>query len=170
MVESQQHGDIELTWLEQLGADLRARTQAEYLYTAAAVAAFGGVCWGVAAQPNPKHCLAYAAILAIGLLAAAVSFKIWRDHKVYKDIWRDRVRIVGKLSQRPNSTYIFPDQIKGKPGRGYLSSWLVLLAAAVGAILFCLVFAMDRSVCLWVQDVTMRALHGARQAALWIGR
>ena len=65
MVESQ-HGDIELVWLEQLGADLRARTQAEYLYTAAAVAAFGGVCWGVAAQQN--CCLGYVAVLAIGLL------------------------------------------------------------------------------------------------------
>ena len=145
MVESE-HGDIKLTWLEQLGADLRARTQAEYLYTAAAVAAFGGVCWGVAAQPKPKHCLAYAAMLAIGLLAAAVSFKIWRDHKVYEDIWYERVRIVEELSERPNSADVFPDRIKGEPGRGYLSSWLVLLAAAVGAILFCLVFAMDGSV------------------------
>jgi hypothetical protein len=168
MVESQ-HGDIELVWLEQLGADLRARTQAEYLYTAAAVAAFGGVCWGVAAQQN--CCLGYVAVLAIGLLAVAVWRKIWNDHKVYKDIWRDRVRIVGKLSQRPNSTDIFPDRIKGEPGHGYRSSIAVLLAAAGGAILFCLVFAMDVSVCLWVQDVTMRALHAlARQAALWIGR
>ena len=83
MVKSQQHGDIELTWLEQLGADLRARTQAEYLYTAASVAAFGGVCWGVAAQQN--RCLGYVAVLAIGLLAVAVWRKIWEDHKVYKD-------------------------------------------------------------------------------------
>ena len=140
MVESQQHGDIELTWLEQLGADLRARTQAEYLYTAAAIAGFGGVCWGVAAQQN--HYLGSVAAVAIFLLAVAIGFKIRSDHKAYEVVWRDRVKIVGKLSQRPNSTDIFPDRIKGEPGHGYRSSIAVLLAAAVGAILFCLVFAI----------------------------
>jgi hypothetical protein len=37
---------VQLEWLREQGADLRARTQAEYLYTAAALALFGGVCWG----------------------------------------------------------------------------------------------------------------------------
>ena len=95
---------------------------------------------GVAAQPN--RCLGYVAVLAIGLLAVAVWRKIWEDHKVYKAIWRNRVKIVGKLSQRPNSTDIFPDRIKGEPGHGYRYSIAVLLAAAVGAILFCLVFVI----------------------------
>ena len=115
------------------------RTQAEYLYTAAAVAMFGGVCWGVAAQSN--HSLALVAVLAILMITGAVGFKIWNDHQVYKDIWGDRARIAEKLSERPNSSGILPERIKKpKPGHGYRSSLAVLGAAALGAILFCVKF------------------------------
>jgi hypothetical protein len=37
---------LQQKWLAECGDDLRARTQAEYLYTAAALAMIGGVCWG----------------------------------------------------------------------------------------------------------------------------
>ena len=46
----QERFKVQLEWLKEQGADLRARTQAEYLYTAAALALFGGVCWGITAQ------------------------------------------------------------------------------------------------------------------------
>ena len=43
----QERRDLRIQWVIESGADLRARTQAEYLYTAGALAMFGGVSWGV---------------------------------------------------------------------------------------------------------------------------
>src|ERR1700752_5333979 len=91
-------GDVQLEWLSQLGADLRARTQAEYVFTAAAVAYFGGVCWGLAALNSQPPERVMSAAGAIVLLTLAVTAKIRADHKVYRTTWKDRARIARALS------------------------------------------------------------------------
>jgi hypothetical protein len=77
---------VQLEWLKEQGADLRARTQAEYLYTAAALAFYGGVCWGVGAVPKSGLPVA----IGILIVAVLISGKIAADHRTYSRIWRAR--------------------------------------------------------------------------------
>jgi hypothetical protein len=48
----EQKFNVKLEWLKEQGADLRARTQAEYLFTAAALAFYGGYAGESAQHPN----------------------------------------------------------------------------------------------------------------------
>ena len=139
------HGDvlrIRLAWLAKSGAGLRARTQAEYIYTAAAVAMFGAVCGGVAAQADHllvRKQLSVAAAGVIILVTLAVLLKIWQDHKVYRDIWHNRAENVAALVANLGASSIFPKDVQNsRTGRGYIWSMLVLVVAAVAALVFCL--------------------------------
>jgi len=99
----------QLAWLKECGADLRARTQAEQLYTAAALTLFGGVCWGVASQHRIRTIAA--ALFVITLVTYAVCRKIFEDHKVYLKISASRAKTAKSLESE-GEPYIFPAEIK----------------------------------------------------------
>jgi hypothetical protein len=149
--------EIQLAWLKECGADLRARTQAEYLYTAAALTLFGGVYWGVASQHRLLTIIA--ALFVIALVTYTVCRKIFEDHQIYLDIWASRSNAASNLSE--NIPYIFPEKIKQasngsdhasslrvllkevfEPNKspGYVFSLHVLFLSALGSAIFCLTF------------------------------
>jgi hypothetical protein len=98
---------VQVDWLKEQGADLRARTQAEYLYTAAALALSGGV---IAAQQNgwPRVLVAIVALLIV--------WKIIADHETYRRIWKSRREIIERLEplEPPPKYFIFP-RLEGPP-------------------------------------------------------
>src|SRR2546427_35418 len=92
---------------EDLGEEVRKRRDPEYIYTAAAVGGFGAVSWGVASLSgaNPQRILSgwadppSVAAFLTGGLAAAVIFKIIKDHRVYVELRNEEVRIVSLLAK-----------------------------------------------------------------------
>jgi hypothetical protein len=87
--------EVQLEWLKEQGADLRARTQAEYLYTAAALAFYGGVCWGVATLPKSG----WLAVIVVVIVALLIAWKIDADHWTYRRIWIARGIIIKRLDE-----------------------------------------------------------------------
>jgi hypothetical protein len=125
--------DLEAAWLTELGHDLRARRDAEYLYTAAAVALFGGVAWGVAGP----HGRAFYILTIVGVLAVviAVAYKIRDDLKNYITIWNARTELFKRLSKRAGADEIFRDIINKKPGQGYVFSiWVLAISALLPGV------------------------------------
>ena len=113
LTDEQKKFNVQLEWLKELGADLRARTQAEYLYTAAALALFGGVCWGVAALPKTGCWVA----IGVAAVAVLISWKIAADHETYRTIWKARGIIIKRVEPskppRPEAS-LFPEPERRK--------------------------------------------------------
>ena len=129
---------LEGVWLSELGQDLRARTQAEYVYTAASIAMFGAVCGGVGGQRHHHQSLVFVAAVFILVGALAVTLKIWVNHKKYGKTWEARSLFIDRLSTRQELANLFPNRVrKQKPGRGFWYSLAVLWVPAVFAIIFC---------------------------------
>ncbi len=129
--------DLEAVWLTELGHDLRARRDAEYFYTAAAVALFGGVAWGVAGQHHGRAFYIWT-IVGVFAVAAAVAYKIYADHKNYDTIWSSRRELFKRLSKRPGADEIFSIIKDKKPGKGFAFSILVLLLSALLPVFSCI--------------------------------
>ena len=113
---------VQLEWLKELGADLRARTQAEYLYTAAALALYGGVCWGIAAQQCGRSRVPVA--IGIVIVAVLIVWKIIADHETYRRIWKARGIIVKRLEplELAPEESLFPEQ-KYRPRKRPWVEW-----------------------------------------------
>ncbi|HXN74026.1 MAG TPA: hypothetical protein VN861_15885 [Candidatus Acidoferrales bacterium] len=128
---------------------MRARSEAEHLYTAAAVAGFGAVAWGVAALQSEKYvCRPIyerpAVVAAIGILGVTVAIwsKIVREHKVFEETKEERIRIANLLEPPGGPTRIIPEYMfKESSGRGYVLSIAVLAVAAIAGMSFCLFLA-----------------------------
>jgi hypothetical protein len=128
--------DILLTLFAECSAAMRERSQAEYLYTAAAAANFGAVCWGVAALQAALP----TKVAAIGILvtAAIVTAKIWTQHRRYAEFIKERARIAELLSTLPGASgAISPVFRNAEAGRGALYSIAVLWGFGAAAFLFC---------------------------------
>jgi hypothetical protein len=139
-------GDLQLVLLTDLSVALRARSEPEHLYTAAAVGGFGAVTWGVASlQPEkfssrpPYKRPAGVAIFGTLLVAFAIGVKIYREHKRYAEIKEDRAKIANQLASQQGATGIIPkDYLSPAPGWGFIYSLAVVGLAAAGAIWFCI--------------------------------
>lgn len=138
--------DVQLALLAELGNALRARSEPEHLYTAAAIGSFGAFAWGVAAlRPQDYICRAWykrpavVAIASILIVASLVVYKIFREHRVYRDTKREQARIARRLASLPGATDdLVPEYMKKeKAGRGYLVSVVVVIGPALAAIAFC---------------------------------
>lgn len=137
--------DLDLVLLQELGNSLRARSEAEHLYTAAAVGSFGALAWGVAAlQPERYLTRPFgerpAGVAAIGVLIVAVfiCIKICREHGVYKQTKKEQARIAKRLAAPEGETKIIPEyMLEESAGLGFLYSLLVVAVAAVSAAWFC---------------------------------
>jgi hypothetical protein len=140
------HRDLKLILLTELSSALRARSEPEHLYTAAALGGFGAVAWGVAALQPEKYVSrpVYqrpAAVAALGtlLVAAAIALKIYREHRKFSEIKKEQARIARDLSSSPNASDIIPQiMLSEVPGKGYIWSLVVVITAAVAAVAFCL--------------------------------
>lgn len=123
--------------VDDLSNELRFRGEAQFVYSAATVAGFGGTTWGAAAL-NPNHPTPiWASVVGIALLAAIVIWKIFHDHDLYKTAKLARAEVAQKLRE------IYPDVIpttllNEKAGYGYLWSIGIVVAAAAGSMSFCL--------------------------------
>jgi hypothetical protein len=133
-----------LLLLQELGAALRARSDPEHLYTAAALGSFGAVAWGVAAL-KPQDYLSRpiwtrpGTVAALGILLVALSVvrKIRREHKKYTETKKQYSLVATLLKSLPNGDVI-PNNWTDPAGEGHkYSEWLVMVAAGA-AILFCL--------------------------------
>ena len=133
----QDRRDLRIKWVIESEADLRARTQAEYLYTAGALAMFGGVSWGVLSLQHNAQWAGSIAVLGIPVVAFFIDKKISRDHLEYAKIRRARARLV---RQPDPHRLIVPASIRRpRSGRGYRYSQRVLWAAAGVIVALCLV-------------------------------
>ncbi|MGH9549379.1 MAG: hypothetical protein ACRD3W_08390, partial [Terriglobales bacterium] len=99
--------------LTELGAALRARSEPEHLYTAAALGSFGALAWGVAALQPESYLtrpmwMRPAVIAAIGtaVVASSVVVKIIREHYKFAEIKREQARIAKQLASLPGATDI----------------------------------------------------------------
>jgi hypothetical protein len=141
-------GEILPALFTQITDELRARRDAEHIYTAAAVGSFGAIAWGVAslAGARPLHVsgalLDPAIVASIGslLLAAAVITKIEVEHWKYRDL---RIEL-GRTSERILKVYNLPagylpkGLTSGKAGAGHVWSILIVAGGALLATAFCL--------------------------------
>ena len=117
----EQEFNVQLEWLKELGADLRARTQAEYLYTAAALALFGGV---IAAQQSGRSrvLVAFGVVIVAGLIV----WKIIADHETYRKIWKARGAIIERLEPPPK--YVLFPKLEDRPPKWWVEWGKCLIA------------------------------------------
>jgi len=144
------HKDLQLVLLKELCDAMRARTEPEHLYTAAAVGSFGAVAWGVAAL-KPEQYLARpfylrpAAVGIVGILIVAlgICIKILREHGVYAEAKKALCQIAKQLDSLEGASGMIPAYIlKEEAGSGFRYSIAVVVSAALGAVLFCLSLAI----------------------------
>jgi len=138
------------TFFDDSSAEVRARRIAEYTYTAAAIAAFGALAWGVASvagQHTAMTCngipivdrAVWAAVAAIVLLTLAVTAKIHKEHAHHNRVRHESSRIARKIAELCDIDDFMPTAFKHTTtGWGHLLSVLVLDAGAIGAIGFCI--------------------------------
>lgn len=137
--------ELDFVLVAELGASFRARSQPEYTLTAAAVASFGALAWGVAAT-NPSSFVSKpfvqrpAAIAAIGtgVIAIAIALKIRREFGRYAKIKQEQSQILKRLATPLNSIDLIPKDMLTPAGPGYKGSIGVVIVAAIAGIAFCL--------------------------------
>ena len=133
-----------LAFFAETNMEIRARRMAEYTYTAASVAAFGALAWGVASI-NPecdRQLPVKAAVVAIIIIVGSVFGKIIDEHFKHFRLRKEAIRLAKKITythgidHEKEAPLNFKEPTK--PGTGHLWSALVLELAGLGAILFCL--------------------------------
>jgi FtsH-binding integral membrane protein len=137
-------GEVLLALFIETNTEIRARRLAEYTYTGAAVAAFGGLAWGVAALSSFSGTRAVptlAAVLAILVLTVSVALKIMDEHDKHYGLRKEVVRLARlveethKLEQGDLPAGFRCDP---KPGSGHFYSLFILFAAGIYAAVFCM--------------------------------
>ncbi len=135
-----------LAFFVEINTEIRARRVAEYTYTAAAVAAFGALAWGVAAlnSQSNKETPAIAAVVATIIIVIAVFLKIMNEHFKHFKRCQESIRLAREISDAYEITdEQMPSDFRGpvKPGTGHTYSVIVLEVGGLGAILFSLSIA-----------------------------
>lgn len=136
--------DLLLVLLKEQGDELRSRSQPELLYTAAAIGSFGAVTWGVAALPNsnfPGRLMSHPAALAamgVFVVACVLIAKMCRDHIKHGYAKATRARVCDHLASIAGFGDLIPNALKIETlGPGYRGSVLLVAAAAMSSIVFC---------------------------------
>ena len=137
--------DVLLALLSEIGCELRARSEPEHLYTAAAVGSFGAVAWGVAALQPDKYFgrpwywrPAMVAVIGILVVAALIAKKICREHKVYSEAKKEQARVAQFVAALDDKIKVVPDYMLKDAGSGFFWSLMVVCGSAVAASCFCL--------------------------------
>jgi hypothetical protein len=137
---------ILLTLLKEQCDSMRARSEPEHLYTAAAVGSFGAVAWGVAALNPGKYvgrvfALRPAFIAAVGILVVAelIRRKIVREHGEFERAKKARTVTAKKLAEfAPGKDLVPAYMMSDEEGMGYKGSVRIVIGAAFVSSLFCL--------------------------------
>lgn len=142
-LESGAPRDLALALVTEMGAALTARSEAEHLYTAAAMGSFGAVCWGVAALDASRYSgrpffSRPGAVAAVGIAVVTilVVLKIYREHRRYAEIKDDLAAILRNLACRREE--LVPKQMLRPAGAGAYYSIALVVGAALAGICFCL--------------------------------
>jgi hypothetical protein len=138
--------DVLLALLAEHGSAMREKSQPEYVYTAAALAGFGAVSWGVAALQPASYANRFwthpAAIAAAGVFFTAVALiaKSRREHAVYQRIRAGRAAAAASLKALlgENGNLVPDEFLKGPSGGGAYYSLGAVVIAALGSIAFSL--------------------------------
>ena len=151
----EQEIEVILALSNEIQTELRARRDAEHLYTAAFVGASGAVAWGVAtiaAITNPTFDWIHPAIAGLSmiwLIAIAIAVKTLREHLVHRDL-RKQADTLGAalLEKNTGLADIWPNHMKATKDKrassrliritGATYSLVVIALTAVGATVFCL--------------------------------
>ena len=141
--ENSANKDVLLAMLAQLSEDMRFQSQAEHLYTAAAVGSFWAVSWGVSALKPHDYagkCFTHPAIVAVAgifFVLAAVIVKIVLSHCTWLKLRRARVDTAKKFASDDQNLipreYIHPES----RGWGFIGSTALVFVAAIGSMAFC---------------------------------
>jgi hypothetical protein len=140
---------ILLALLAEESEQLRFRSQAEHLYTAACLGAYGAFAWGVAALQNPVFLTrpplmrpAVVAALTIGFSAIVVIGRIFAEHWVYRTEKHNQAQLAEAISNLDGMLLLVPDRLRQRASvRGAFASAVVVGVAAIGATAFCLSLA-----------------------------
>ena len=157
-----------LAFFVETNAEVRARRISEYSYTAAAIAAFGALAWGVASLGN-KYCLfgpVVAAVVAIFFLLAAVLCKILDEHKKHYMYRKESVRLA-KLLAESHSIDLTELPIdfrkEPEPGTGHLWSALVLKVGGLGAAVFCISIGFSNKITLICGIISVLLIYASNK-------
>jgi hypothetical protein len=148
-LNDERKSDLLLVLLKEQCDAMRARSEPEHLYTAAAVGSFGAVAWGVAAlrpEQNMSRVFALrpAFIAAVGILAVAALIwrKIVRERGEFEKAKTARSVTAKKLAELAGNEDLVPTyMVSDEKGMGYRGSVWIVIGSAMVASLFCLSLA-----------------------------
>jgi len=134
---------------QDIGSEVRARRDPEYLYTAATIGALGALAWGVATIatvqgaggiPSWRHPAVAGAVASL-MLTWAVWQKIQREHGIYVALRAEQLRIAGLLAEATGvSQEELPTGLRlgVTAGAGHRASGVVIGSTCAATVLFCL--------------------------------
>jgi hypothetical protein len=137
------NNEVKLAVFNELSAAMRHQAQAEYVYTASAVASYGGICLGVAALPSdaPVRAISIGVAVFVLILTYTIYKAIAHNCAIYKRIQESRVRVV--LSLTKQELAFVPDVWTTTPNPvGVKRACAILGVATAGAVAFALTRAI----------------------------
>lgn len=129
--------ELKLAVFNELSTAMRHQSQAEYIYTASAVASYGGICLGVAALPSdaPVELISWGVALFVLTLSVAIYRAIAHNCAIYKKIQHARLTVARSLDDQPSS--IIPDAWLDEPNpTGVNKAYAILFVTTFGAVAF----------------------------------
>ena len=142
-VTKKEHKDILIALLAELGAAKRARSEPEYIFTAAAVGTFGALCWGVATLSRSDFLdmfWTHPALIAFGYIigvSIALTAKIYNDHGKFMATRDDQANVARNLNEIAPD--LVPLSLRSPPSKaiGFLYTLGFLWVAAAFSAAFC---------------------------------
>ena len=136
--------EIQIAVFNEMSTAMRHQSQAEYIYTAAAVAGYGGICLGVASLPPtiPVTWISWTAAAFIFILSFTIYEAISHNHGIYKRTQASRASVVLLLAASVKDSAFIPAVWKNprKP-TGVWRAYGILGVSTLGAAVFCIVRA-----------------------------
>lgn len=135
--------DIKLAVFSELSTAMRHQSQAEYVYTASAVASYGGICLGVAALPSdaPVRVISLGVVIFVLVLSFTIYRAIAHNCAIYKKIQESRVKVIHSIVN--DDMDFFPEVWTMAPNPiGVKRAYAILVVATVGAVAFALARAI----------------------------
>jgi len=131
-----------ITLLVEQGNELRARSQFEHVYVAAAVTSFAAASVGVGVLASSKTAYviqpAVLGIAGIFLMTLVIGVRIALGHRNYQKVKAARAKIGRRLVASPLLKGALPEEMtKDKAGWGYLYSIAVIFVAAFIGMSIC---------------------------------
>ena len=141
-MSSESRQQLLLVLLQEVTAAMRLQSEPEHLYTAASIAGFGAVAWGVASLDMTKHPSSIPLLVAAGgvlITALLVIVKLWHAHNHYSKFNDARIDVMRRLSNLNRDKNVFPPMmLEGKPGWGFAISISIVGVTGAAAVAFCL--------------------------------